>query len=104
MNSLPSGANIEFTGVAIRDLAKRVAVRPKNVQKTNYWMGRVDAGGGTYRPDMRPGAVSMRTAVTEGETALGNGKFLEALAKAESASKAAGTVKEAVEAAKAAKK
>ena len=31
VNSLPSGANIEFTGVAIRDLAKRVAVRPKNM-------------------------------------------------------------------------
>ena len=31
VNSLPSGANIEFTGVAIRDLTKRVAVRPKNM-------------------------------------------------------------------------
>jgi reactive intermediate/imine deaminase len=29
--SLPGGANIEFTGVAIRDLPKRVAVRPKNM-------------------------------------------------------------------------
>jgi len=29
--SLPSGANIEFTGVAIRDLSKRRAVRPKNM-------------------------------------------------------------------------
>jgi reactive intermediate/imine deaminase len=28
---LPHGANIEFTGVAIRDLAKRRAVRPKNM-------------------------------------------------------------------------
>ena len=29
--SLPNGANIEFTGVAIRDLSKRNAVRPKNM-------------------------------------------------------------------------
>jgi 2-iminobutanoate/2-iminopropanoate deaminase len=31
VNSLPLGANIEFTGVAVRDLAKRKAVRPKNM-------------------------------------------------------------------------
>ncbi len=29
---LPSGANIEFTGVAVLDLAKRHAVRPKNME------------------------------------------------------------------------
>jgi len=29
--SLPSGARIEFTGVAVRDLSKRRAVRPKNM-------------------------------------------------------------------------
>lgn len=29
---LPSGANIEFTGVAVLDLAKRRAVRPKNME------------------------------------------------------------------------
>jgi 2-iminobutanoate/2-iminopropanoate deaminase len=29
--SLPNGANIEFTGVGIRDLGKRRAVRPKNM-------------------------------------------------------------------------
>jgi 2-iminobutanoate/2-iminopropanoate deaminase len=29
--SLPNGANIEFTGVAVRDLSKRRAVRPKNM-------------------------------------------------------------------------
>jgi reactive intermediate/imine deaminase len=29
--ALPSGANIEFTGVAVMDLAKRRAVRPKNM-------------------------------------------------------------------------
>jgi reactive intermediate/imine deaminase len=29
---LPSGANIEFTGVAIMDLSKRKAVRPKNME------------------------------------------------------------------------
>ncbi|MGH9658804.1 MAG: RidA family protein [Bryobacteraceae bacterium] len=31
VNSLPRGANIEFTGVAVRDLAQRRAVRPKNM-------------------------------------------------------------------------
>ncbi len=32
VNELPSGANIEFTGVAVVDLAKRRAVRPKNME------------------------------------------------------------------------
>jgi reactive intermediate/imine deaminase len=31
VDSLPLGANIEFTGVAVRDLSKRRAVRPKNM-------------------------------------------------------------------------
>ncbi len=31
VNHLPNGANIEFTGVAIADLTKRRAVRPKNM-------------------------------------------------------------------------
>lgn len=31
VSDLPSGANIEFTGVAVMDLAKRRAVRPKNM-------------------------------------------------------------------------
>jgi reactive intermediate/imine deaminase len=31
VNELPHGANIEFTGVAVADLAKRRAVRPKNM-------------------------------------------------------------------------
>ena len=30
-NALPLGANIEFTGVAVRDLTRRRAVRPKNM-------------------------------------------------------------------------
>lgn len=29
---LPSGANVEFTGVAVMDVSKRVAVRPKNME------------------------------------------------------------------------
>ena len=29
---LPGGANVEFTGVAVMDLAKRRAVRPKNME------------------------------------------------------------------------
>lgn len=53
-----------------------------------------------YKTDLTAAATS----VTEGEAALGNGKFLEALAKAESAKKAAATVKDAVEMAKGAKK
>jgi hypothetical protein len=53
---------------------------------------------------MKADLATAATAVTEGETALGSGKFLDAIAKAESAKKAAATVKEAVEAAKAAKK
>ena len=32
VSGLPSGANIEFTGVAVSDLAKRRAVRPKNME------------------------------------------------------------------------
>jgi 2-iminobutanoate/2-iminopropanoate deaminase len=32
VDGLPSGANIEFTGVAVVDLAKRRAVRPKNME------------------------------------------------------------------------
>ncbi|HYO81216.1 MAG TPA: RidA family protein [Bryobacteraceae bacterium] len=31
VSTLPGGASIEFTGVAVRDLAKRRAVRPKNM-------------------------------------------------------------------------
>ncbi len=48
-------------------------------------------------------AAAVATLV-EADAALANGKFLEALAKSESAKKTAATVKEAVEAAKAAKK
>jgi len=32
MNSLPHNANIEFTGIAVADLSKRRAVRPKNMK------------------------------------------------------------------------
>jgi 2-iminobutanoate/2-iminopropanoate deaminase len=32
VSGLPNGANIEFTGVAVADLAKRRAVRPKNME------------------------------------------------------------------------
>jgi enamine deaminase RidA (YjgF/YER057c/UK114 family) len=32
VNDLPGGASIEFTGVAVMDLAKRRAVRPKNME------------------------------------------------------------------------
>jgi 2-iminobutanoate/2-iminopropanoate deaminase len=31
VSSLPEGAQIEYTGVAVRDLSKRLAVRPKNM-------------------------------------------------------------------------
>jgi hypothetical protein len=53
---------------------------------------------------MKTDLAAAATAVTEGEAALGNGSFLVALAKADSAKKAAATVKEAVEMAKGAKK
>jgi len=32
VHSLPNGANVEFSGIAIRDLSKRQAVRPKNMR------------------------------------------------------------------------
>jgi len=32
VHSLPNGANVEFSGVAIRDLSKRRAIRPKNME------------------------------------------------------------------------
>ena len=53
---------------------------------------------------MKTDLATAATSVTDGETALGNGKFLEALAKAESAKAAAAKVKTDVEAAQAAKK
>jgi len=53
---------------------------------------------------MKTDLTAAATSVADGEAALGNGKFLEALAKAEGAKKAAATVKEAVEMAKGAKK
>ena len=53
---------------------------------------------------MKTDLTTAATAVTEAETALGNGKFLEAIAKADSVKKAAATVKDAVEQAKGAKK
>ena len=31
VSSLPSGVHIEYTGVAVRDLRQRKAVRPKNM-------------------------------------------------------------------------
>jgi hypothetical protein len=53
---------------------------------------------------MKTDLTTAATTVTEAETALGNGKFLEAIAKADSVKKAAATVKDAVEQAKGAKK
>jgi hypothetical protein len=53
---------------------------------------------------MKTDLTTAATSVTEGEAALANDKFLEALAKAEGAKKAAASVKEAVEMAKGAKK
>lgn len=53
---------------------------------------------------MKTDLVTAGTAITEAETALAAGKFLDAKAKAESARTTANTVKTAVEAAMAAKK
>jgi hypothetical protein len=53
---------------------------------------------------MKTDLTTAGTTITDAETALGNMKYLDALAKAESAQKAATTVKTAVEEAMAAKK
>ena len=46
--SLPTGAQIEFTGVAVRDLAKRRAVRPKNMSPSPTASPCVFAGDTLY--------------------------------------------------------
>jgi 2-iminobutanoate/2-iminopropanoate deaminase len=46
--ALPSGANIEFTGVAVLDLAKRRAVRPKNMEPSATASPCVFAGDTLY--------------------------------------------------------
>src|SRR5512139_1415362 len=53
---------------------------------------------------MKTDLTTAGTAIAEAETALGSGKFLDAKAKAEAATKTATTIKDAIEAAKAAKK
>jgi enamine deaminase RidA (YjgF/YER057c/UK114 family) len=45
---LPSGANIEFTGVAVLDLAKRRAVRPRNMEPSPTASPCVFAGDTLY--------------------------------------------------------
>jgi len=46
--TLPEGAQIEFTGVAVRDLSKRKAVRPKNMQPSPTASPCVFAGDTLY--------------------------------------------------------
>jgi 2-iminobutanoate/2-iminopropanoate deaminase len=48
VSSLPQGAQIEFTGVAVRDLGQRHAVRPKNMQPSPTASPCVFAGDTLY--------------------------------------------------------
>ena len=48
VSSLPGGAQIEYTGVAVRDLEKRRAVRPKNMQPSPTASPCVFAGDTLY--------------------------------------------------------
>ncbi len=48
VSSLPEGAQIEYTGVAVRDLNKRRAVRPKNMQPSPTASPCVFAGATLY--------------------------------------------------------
>jgi enamine deaminase RidA (YjgF/YER057c/UK114 family) len=48
VSSLPHDANIEFTGVAVADLSKRRAVRPKNMPPSSTASPCVFAGGTFY--------------------------------------------------------
>jgi reactive intermediate/imine deaminase len=48
VSSLPNGAQIEYTGVAVRDLAKRRAVRPKNMPPSSTASPCVFAGDTLY--------------------------------------------------------
>jgi enamine deaminase RidA (YjgF/YER057c/UK114 family) len=48
VSSLPNGAHIEYTGVAVRDLQQRKAVRPKNMQPSPTASPCVFAGDTLY--------------------------------------------------------
>jgi 2-iminobutanoate/2-iminopropanoate deaminase len=48
VSSLPGGAHIEYTGVAVRDLQQRKAVRPKNMPPSPTASPCVFAGGTLY--------------------------------------------------------
>lgn len=70
VSSLPGGAHIEFTGVAVRDLATRRAVRPKNMQPSPTASPCVFAGDTLYCsaksgfiPGMNGGVYAEKTAV-----------------------------------------
>lgn len=56
---LPSGANIEFTGVAVMDLSKRRAVRPKNMEPSPTASPCVFAGD-TYYCSAKSGFIPGR--------------------------------------------
>ena len=70
VSSLPGGAQIEFTGVAVRDLEKRRAVRPKNMPPSPTASPCVFAGDTLYCsaksgfiPGPNGGVYTSRTAV-----------------------------------------
>ena len=48
VNALPDGARVEFTGVAVRDLSQRLAVRPKNMPPSPTASPCVFAGDALY--------------------------------------------------------
>ena len=48
VSSLPDGAHIEYTGVAVRDLAQRKAIRPKNMPPSPTASPCVFAGNTLY--------------------------------------------------------
>lgn len=70
VSSLPGGAHIEFTGVAVRDLGKRRAIRPKNMPPSPTASPCVFAGDTLYCsaksgfiPGMNGGVYASTTAI-----------------------------------------
>jgi len=84
--ALPEGAHIEFTGVAVRDLSKRLAVRPKNMPPSPTASPCVFAGDTFYcsaKSGFIPGPHSGIFAETvEGQTRMSMRNLLDGLEEA----------------------
>jgi gluconolactonase len=84
--ALPDGAHIEFTGVAVRDLSKRLAVRPKNMPPSPTASPCVFAGDTFYcsaKSGFIPGPHSGIFAETvEGQTRMTMRNLLDGLEEA----------------------